>query len=156
VTATTYTLDKSGWGEGPWQNEPDRVDFVHAGFACLALRGACHGAWCAYVGVPSDHPAYGKNYDDVDVGVHGGLTYAGKCREPICHVPEPGMPDDVWWFGFDCAHAWDLAPGHEALARPFRIAHPPPDGMPEDVYRDLPFVRQQIESLAEQLRAMAS
>jgi hypothetical protein len=29
-----YTVHKSGWGEGPWQSEPDRVDFVFAGLAC--------------------------------------------------------------------------------------------------------------------------
>ena len=23
----------------------------------------------------------------------------------ICHIPGPGRPKDVWWFGFDCAHS---------------------------------------------------
>ncbi len=34
-----FTVDKTGWGDGPWNDEPDRVDFHHAGFACLLLPG---------------------------------------------------------------------------------------------------------------------
>ncbi len=32
--AKEYKVDKSQWPDGPWKNEPDRVDFVHAGYAC--------------------------------------------------------------------------------------------------------------------------
>ena len=46
-----------------------------------------------------------------------GLTYAARCQEDnrpitqrICHIPERGQPDDVWWFGFDCVHAEDYIP----------------------------------------------
>ena len=39
------TYDKTRWADGPWMNEPDRVDFVHAGFACFALRNYM-GVWC--------------------------------------------------------------------------------------------------------------
>jgi hypothetical protein len=144
-------LDKSAWGPGPWQDEPDRVDFVHAGFACFAKRGPA-GSWCGYVGVPSDHPAYGKEYDDVDVDVHGGLTYSDRCQGELCHIPEPGMPDDVWWFGFDCAHLLDLSPGRNSRMRSTGMSHDPE--FFREVYRDLSYVRSQIESLAEQLRAM--
>jgi hypothetical protein len=27
-------------------------------------------------------------------------------------VPNPGEPDDVWWFGFDCAHCDDMSPSY--------------------------------------------
>jgi hypothetical protein len=103
-------LDRSKWGKGEWDNEVDRVDFIHAGFSCFILRNAI-GNWCGYVGVPSTHSAYGKYYDEVDVvDVHGGLTYADKCSPPICHIPNPGMPHDVWWLGFDTSHSGDLVP----------------------------------------------
>jgi hypothetical protein len=147
-----YKVDKSSWERGPWDDEPDRVDFVHAGFACMALRGPM-GNWCGYVGVPKEHPAYGKGYDDVDVRVHGGLTYAARCCGHICHVPQPGMPDDVFWFGFDCGHAFDVSPGLEARMRGI---HMPLMRYPMEVYRDLPYVRSEIESLAEQLAAVQS
>ena len=54
------------------------------------------GHRCGYVGVPEDHPWHGKGYDDVDLDVHGGLTYADA-------------RDDLWWFGYDCAHLGDAA-----------------------------------------------
>ena len=152
MSEQAQAIDKSAWGAGPWQDEPDRVEFVHAGFACLAnRRGDELGHWCGYVGVPREHPAYGKSYNDVDVEVHGGLTYAAKCEGEICHVPAPGMPDDVWWLGFDCAHAGDLGPGLRATLRSLDV---PENPFFRDVYRDLPYVRREIEQLAEQLAAM--
>lgn len=54
---------------------------------------------------------------------HGGLTFAGPCMEGaeegpfVCHVPEPGRPDEVWWLGFDCGHAFDLSPTMAAKLR---------------------------------------
>ncbi len=76
------TKDKSGWGNGPWQNEPDKIQWMDeaTGYPCLMVRP--HGSWCGYVGVPPTHPAFGKSYDDVNVSVHGGLTFASKCNEP--------------------------------------------------------------------------
>lgn len=158
-----YKVDKADWGEGPWQTEPDRVDFVHEGLACLALRNPRHGNWCGYAAVPLGHPLYGKDYGEPDVEVHGGLTYADRCSGPICHVPAAGEPDDVWWFGFDCAHAFDLAPGMEARERELCKITGRLDIMERrlkldralrDVYRDLPYVRHKIERLAEQLAAV--
>lgn len=147
MTETTPVIDKSTWGPGPWQSEPDRVDFVHAGFACFALRNDRLGHWCGYVGVPREHPAYGKGYDDVNVDFHGGLTYSRACSGQICHVPAPGMPDDVWWLGGDFAHLFDLSPGLRAMLRQCEA----PDRDRGDVYRDLAYVRGEIERLAEQL-----
>jgi len=49
-----------------------------------------------YVNVTKHHPWYGKHYDDVDVNIHGGLTYANKDKE-----------EDKWVFGFDTAHYSD-------------------------------------------------
>jgi hypothetical protein len=152
--AEEYKVDKSEWGPGPWQAEPDRVDFTHAGFACLALRNDHLGHWCGYVGVPREHPAYGREYENVEVEFHGGLTYADRCGGVICHVPAPGMPDDVWWLGGDFAHLYDLAPAmraREMRARETRAGFEPDF---QDVYRELPYVRSEIESLAEQLAAM--
>lgn len=147
------TCDKSAWGEGAWQNEPDRVEFVAHGFACLMNRNPRLGFWCAYVGVPPEHPFHGKPYDDVDVDFHGGLTYADKCRGDICHVPEPGMPDDVWWLGGDFGHCSDLAPGIRFRERGLVFADVP--GFVE-VYRDAAYVRAATEALAAALAEKAA
>jgi hypothetical protein len=143
VSTETQEVDRSGWPAGPWDDEPDRVEFEHAGLPCLLNRGG-GGAWCGYAAVPPGHPLHGQDYEVPEVEVHGGLTYAASCGGAICHVPEPGEPDDVWWFGFDCAHAWDVLPG--TLRYGGRL--------PDSVYRTMDYVRRETERLAEQLAAV--
>lgn len=197
-------IDKSQWGDGPWQLEPDRKQWRDeaTGLPCLIVRHPSMGQLCGYVGVYPGHPAYGLNYDGTteaeaearrkrfrkqskmmtklidggaspsaamgkvfgegassepevvcpalaNVSVHGGLTYSAPCGGHICHTPEPGEPE-VWWFGFDCAHAWDLVPGMEATKRSVGITRRATD----DVYRTLSYVEAECASLARQLKAM--
>lgn len=141
-----HPIDRSGWDAGPWDAEPDRLEFQHAGFPCLCLRTAL-GAWFGYVAVPPGHPDHGRPYADVPVSVHGGLTSAHARRGAVCHVPAPGDPDNVWWLGFDCAHVYDLVPGFRIDADPWHLDH--------DRYRDLAYVRRETERLADHLRARA-
>ena len=61
---------------------------------------------CAYVKIPKGHPYYGKFYDDVNLDVHGGLTYSGN----IGHV-EKGSRS--FYLGWDYAHAYDYYGGYE-------------------------------------------
>lgn len=143
-----FSTPRESWPRGPWTDEPDREQFkTRAGFTALAVRGPM-GAWCGYVALPPSHPAYKKRYDALDVEVHGGLTYANECAGEICHVPEPGEPDDVIWYGFDCSHAGDVMPA--LLAGD--IKH---DFASRDVYRDLAYVKNECENLAAQFRKMA-
>lgn len=142
--------DKSTWGPGPWQAEPDLVEFRHLGLPCVIRRHDSFGNFCGYVGVPPTHPDHGKGYDAVEVEVHGGLTFAEECSDVACHIPAPGEPDDFYWFGFDCGHVFDLAPGLKALTR--RVMG---GGDLGEVYRDLAYVRHETEHLAEQLAERA-
>lgn len=84
-------------------NCPERVlaQGTHLGHEWVIVHNTI-GFRCGYVRVPKDHPWYGKHYDDIDVKVHGGLTFAKKDQE--CGK---GGADDGWWFGFDCAHSGD-------------------------------------------------
>lgn len=148
--------DRSTWGSGPWDGEPDRVDFQTLGYPCL-LKRAPLGHWCGYVAVPPGHPLHGVGYDEVErrvpgLDVHGGLTYSAACAGEICHVPAPGEPDNVWWLGFDCAHAGDLSPRFRMLdeSRPetaifARLA------FSGDVYRTVDYVARETEKLAAQI-----
>ncbi len=79
--------DHAEWGDGPWNGEPDRIDFKAAGLDCFIHRGPM-GSWCGYVGVGRKNPAFGHDYDDVNVSVHGGLTFAHKCQPSghLCHI----------------------------------------------------------------------
>jgi hypothetical protein len=137
------SVDKSTWGPGLWQDEPDKVQWKDeaTGLPCLIVRGP-HGSWCGYVGVPSSHPVYEMDYDNITAEVHGGLTYARKCQENghICHLVENGEDDDVWWLGFDCNHSNDFAPGYRSLM----------DG--GETYRDQAYVVAEVEKLAKQLK----
>ena len=138
--------DRTGWGAGPWDDEPDRVLWTDpiTGYPCLARRSPGMGHWCGYVGVPPGHPAHGESYDDVDVMVHGGITFAEECdgdpEQGICHPSDDG--DHVWWVGFDCMHAGDASP-LAFISNPYAK------------YRSLTYVKDIIKLLAIQLAALA-
>jgi hypothetical protein len=147
---TTHKLDRTGWDSGPWDSEPDKLNWMtKAGLPGMIVRNRS-GALCGYVAVNPDHPLYGKHYDEVGVDVHGGLTYSNACRGVICHIPEPGQPDNVWWFGFDCHHLMDYAPGMAAVMKRAGI---PNEAESPIHYKPIGYVRQEVESLAEQLTA---
>ena len=138
------THDRTLWSRGEWDSEPDKIQWQDptTKLPCLMVRNNL-GAWCGYVGVPRDHPAYEVDYNDVAAEVHGSLTYADKCmNEPkersICHIPGVGESDDVWWLGFDCSHVGDLYP---------RMLHKTGYGS----YKNQKYVTEQVTSLAVQL-----
>lgn len=169
---TWNTIDKSGWPEGPWHSEPDKEQWQdpETGMPCLLVRNRM-GALCGYVGVDEAHPWHKKAYNEClnpdcnhedycgyenapegKVGVHGGLTYSDICMEgpeaeTICHVPGPGEPDPVWWFGFDTAHAGDLCPRDLADERLRHLAH--------GTYRTCEYVKKECADLAKQLTRVA-
>lgn len=156
---TWTTIDKTGWGDGPWNDEPDKEQWTDetTGYACLLKRNKL-GALCGYVGIPPGHPWYQISYDDVRVGqdspdVHGGLTYSDQCQEgpvgeTICHVPGPGEPEPLWWLGFDCAHAFDLSPGMRAHERELGLSYY------HHIYRDIGYVKTECASLAAQAKSV--
>jgi hypothetical protein len=150
-----HKVDRDGWPAGEWDDEPDYVSWTHqeTDMACLMVRN-WQGSWCGYVAVEEGHPLYERQYevasDIANIEVHGGLTFGDFCHEPICHVPEPGKPDKVWWLGFDCGHAFDLSPGHlkwekEAGIGPREYAS----------YKNQDYCKEEVEKLAVQLRKAA-
>lgn len=144
-------------GEGEWINEINRLEFKHAGFDCLINRNQFL-AWCGYVGIPKTHPCYGKEILMQDYtlpeGVHGGVSYSQECHELICHQTE-NKEDNLWWIGFDCAHAYDLIPYLNHIRKKWggnwqkieldcNIKY-------MDVYRNIDYVTNETKNLAEQL-----
>ena len=74
---------------------------VHAGHEWTVVHNGM-GYRCGYVKVDPGHPWHGKGWGDVDVEVHGGVTFAEADMQ--C---EKDGPDNGWWIGFDCAHSCD-------------------------------------------------
>jgi hypothetical protein len=181
----TWTFeDRSDWPDFDlgWGNEPDKAEWRDeaTGLPCIARRGSS-GAWCGYVGVAPTHPlhsiAYGECPDDCakyqekgycdhcpesSLCVHGGITFSNPCRpnedgHGICHVPEEGEDDDVWWFGFDCAHAGDFSPAYYNILRDTSVRMGPAnaslleEARRGDTYRTLAYAQEQCAHLAAQL-----
>lgn len=153
------TIDRAalGWPSGEWDSEPDKVQWQDdaTGLPCLAVRHGTSGHWCGYVGVSPSHPFHGKDYDEVGLDAHGGLTFSDSCQASeteetgVCHVPGDGETDHVWWFGFDCAHAWDNRPQdfvneHKYGGGIWRVGA-------DTSYKTLDFVKRQCKALAGQL-----
>jgi|SRR5262245_2393082 len=149
-----YTLvDKSEWPRGRWDGEPDKVQWQDeaTGLPCLAVRNSM-GAWCGYVGVAEGHPFFRDEHQlHYDLSVHGGVTFSDFCVETekeygICHIPDEGEPDRVWWFGFDCGHSMDQIPLFDLRYQSLGF---------DRVYRTLDYVKAECTGLAEQLHAAA-
>lgn len=158
------TVLKAALPTGPWQDEPDKVQWYDetTGMACLIVRNHS-GALCGYAGVEPRHPWHGIEYGSCIHGcvddwcdhrpeslteVHGGLTYSAGCQAngKVCHVPAEGRPHDVWWFGFDCAHYLDVVPAYDLLSPGLNAGGA--------TYKDMDYVRAEVTSLAKQLSAV--
>ena|SRR5713226_7350729 len=145
-------IDKSSWPDGPWKTEPDKIQWIDkkTGLDCLMVRNNLMGFWWGYVGVTKEHKHYMTGYNDINnVNVHGDLTFAAKCQQEdkghgICHIPENGRPNDIWWFGFDCAHHGDLYPQTLTLGFPKLFSN-------SAKYRDMTYVKKEVRHLARQL-----
>lgn len=133
---------------GPWQDEPDRVQWEDKKtyYRCLVLRNI-NGSLCGYVGVPRNHPACVWDAEEAEARLraHGGVNFAGPSRGVICYlVDEAAGPElDVKWFGFDCGHGMDYCPiwSTTFFSKPVQTER----------YRDLKYVIDQVQELAMQL-----
>lgn len=70
-------------------------------YLVLRIRGM---HLCAYVRIPETHDFYGKEYDDIPIECHGGLTF--------CQMTDFELPDisNGYWIGWDYAHVGDWTP----------------------------------------------
>ena len=111
------------------KKEGDFKIWLHNGMLCMIRRHPSFNHLCGYVAVTKKHPLFNKTYDNITSHVHGGLTFAGTWNSK-----------NLWWFGFDCAHAGDLV-FYEGC-KPYE----------DDVYRDMEYVTKETERLARWLK----
>jgi hypothetical protein len=177
-------IPKTDWGDGPWQSEPDEASWTDAatGLPCRAERNF-GGAWCGYVGVPREHPAFGLSYyvrlDDPPEPAEEAEDdftryYREKSRDDWelaqAHRPAQqfinhiGVHGGLTFAGDRDAdpglHWFGFDCGHGGDLRPamevvMRHIGPPPPGWRE-VYRTLDYVREQCAGLARQLADIAA
>ena len=97
-------------------------------FNCSIRRNTSGGHLCGYVILTPDNDFFGKDYDDIPVSCHGGLTYASN-------------QGPNWVIGFDCAHYDDLQPFYtdQDIYGDNRV------------YKDMEFVTEECESICEQI-----
>lgn len=136
---------------GDWNNEPNRLNWTHAGLDCMIIRNPRLLHWCGYVGLRPNHSCFKKRGDDVNVEVHGGLTYARDCEGHICHITDDPS-EKIFWLGFDCAHYGDLSPGFSDLSSRLPASR---YGLFE-TYRNLAYIVAETNSLAEQLEKVST
>ena len=70
-----------------------------------------HGWGNGYVIVPKTHSCYGKNYKDIKVNIHGGLSFANKISELTDEIKKltnlTNLPEnlkDGYLIGFHTEH----------------------------------------------------
>lgn len=169
------SVDKSGWGEGPWQHEPDFVQWVDAatGLTCMVIRHARFGSFNGYVGIPPGHPLVGVESGDLPLRAHGDMygTADPPGWDETEYVPDATRPI-AYWVGFDCGHTFDVRPGRpdidkaiadgldfmgemmQAMAEGMGMGLPP-IAKPKTVeYRDIAYVTDVVVNLARQVAAL--
>lgn len=177
VTALTMkTIPRVNWPEGEWDDEKDVYAFLdeETGLPCMIIRSQ-FGALNGYVAIPEGHPLHGET--SVDGQVHGGVTwtseslyipYLPKAAIEYCEEHARIPKDDsyqrlevgikgFWWLGFDCGHYGDLQPGLTAMLvscskRPSSTFQSLTEGQ---TYKNLDYVRGQVEKLARELHKIA-
>lgn len=143
-------------------------------YVCIGLDV---GHRCGYVGVTKDSPFFGIKYSEnitdkfpvlktihqnaelgkkspfaiiafkseevileILIDVHGGLTFSGGGDYPI--------KDNLWWFGFDCAHAGDGKDGSLIKDEKLKNIYLSIDGGP---IRTLDYVESECQRMIHQI-----
>lgn len=107
------------------------------GYRCRIIRPFDRSHLCGYVKLPGNYTREWINYDEIPVEVHGGVTFFGPLSE---------IEDEIW-VGFDCDHLHDLNP-RDVLVYDFGSF------LPDDVYRDKEYVKNECKELARQLKEL--
>ena len=79
-------------------------EWKHRGFKCLVTfdEEFFEESFSGYVAVPTGHPCWGKEHNQVKVDVHGGLAFSKQGSDDSIWKNR-----NLWWFGFNCAHLTD-------------------------------------------------
>lgn len=141
-------IDKSTWPKGPWNEEPDLVNLRIREYYCQIIR-TDFGVLNGYVALWKGHKEYGKGYNSIDIDVHGGLSFSEQANSPelgdiYCDPLDEFHEGPHWYIGFDCIHWMDDAPGMISSTKL----------TPNSTYKNITFVKSELESLVQQLEEL--
>lgn len=97
----------------------------------------------AYVEIPKNNKLYGKNYDNININVHGGLTYSAN----HLYISE-NEKINGWFIGWDYAHYDDYI-GHY-LAYPELFIEEGKKWTTKEILENVKDVIEQIIKLEEE------
>jgi hypothetical protein len=113
------------------------ADWEDGEFRCLVMRGP--SSLCGYVGVKPGHVIFGKEYDDIPVDVHGGLTFSRLGDK------DDNWPKGYYWIGWDYGHSGDKSFYYlEYPNLTDRLDHA---WTPDEVVAEFPAVIEQLRKL---------
>lgn len=141
----------SWFGYGEWVEEFDQIEFTYEYYKCLIIRVVTReplsvnenylgGHLCGYVKIPKRHSLYDKEWDNMDIDCHGGITSNQRHEEH--------------WIGFDCAHSGDYVPSVEKFRKENKIHELFPiqkEFNMSPVYRNIEFVMNECIKIVDQL-----
>jgi hypothetical protein len=159
---------------GPWTDEPNKLNFEYRGFFCSIRRHDKYGHLCGYVLVAKDHPYCLRDYNDMgDIIVHGGVTLSKFLRrEDRLSIDKSIGEDARCLIESSCKFLideddeefalWCQKKGIDPSITPlwaigFDCAHAqdliPYDENPRGaIYRDIEYAEEQVKLLAIQLK----
>lgn len=97
----------------------------------------------AYIRIPKDHKFFGKEIEQIDINVHGGITYS---EEGLCI--ENGKEAEGWFIGRDYGHYGDYLGFEERYPRVYRSGGK--KWTTKEIYKEVRAVCYQIQNSKEE------
>ena len=96
----------------------------------------------AYVRIPENHRYYKKDVEEIDIDVHGGITYSGD------HLYiENNQKMEGWFIGWDYAHSGDYAGYEEKLPKELQTGGK--KWTTEEIFKEVKSVCYQLQKTKE-------
>ena len=102
--------------------------FDYKGYKCMIKNNSMYNTKLGHIVIPNNDKLYNAKWDEIDINVHGGITFAGEL-------------DGEFVIGFDCMHFFDLdmKDNEEDAAKIF------------ECNKTIDYVRQELKNAVEQI-----
>lgn len=92
------------------ENNINKFDFTYNGYNCLIIKNFLMGDYyCAYIGITDNNKYYGLNEENMNLHVHGGITYAQFTLENDILKSHNDNGKKLYWLGMDFMHSGDIS-----------------------------------------------